>query len=388
MPGFLIRKFIKNHENTSDARVRESYITLVCVCGLFFNMLLFSLKLLAGILSGSLTVMADAFNNLSDFVSVGVTLVFSMIARQPADNRHPYGHGRMEYLATIVTSVVIIVVAIEFFKISIDRIISPQPVETTAVTVGILLFSILVKLYMQRIYKKTANLIDSGALIAAALDSASDVIVTSVALIGIIASRFTAIPVDGYTGLLVSVFILKGGVDIARDTLDNLLGGKQDESIVAKIEERLNACEGILSVHDILLHSYGPGRIMGNAHAEVSKDSDLVEIHRIIDRAERGIESELGVSISVHIDPVDNTGEAAIQLHESIISIALKINPCITLHDFHIYEIENGKTKLCFDLLCPYNLEMTEDYLINEVERQIEASLPDCTADIRIDRRE
>jgi len=379
MPLFLIRRFIKDHKDTSDAKVRQSYIMLACACGLFFNLLLFSLKLIAGRLSDSLTVTADAFNNLSDFVAVGTTLVFSIFARQPADDRHPYGHGRMEYLAAMATSVMIVEVAIEFFKSSIKRIVSPRPVETAAFAVGILIFSMLVKLYMRRIYKKTAALINSDALTAAAADSASDVVVSSVALIGIVAARFTDVPVDGYTGLLVSLFILKSGIGIARNTLDDLLGGKQDERLVAEIERRLTDCEGVLSVHDIMLHSYGPGRIIGNAHAE---------IHRTIDRAERSIESELGVSLSVHIDPVDNISESARRLHETVVSITLDIDPRITLHDFHIYDSEGSKTRLCFDLLCPYDLEMTEEYLKNEVERRVEDRIPGCTADIKIDRGE
>ncbi len=370
MTKFLVRTFIKNHENVNDIRVREKYGTLSSVVGIICNILLFLLKYIMGTLSNSIAVVSDAFNNLSDSASCIVTLLGYKMAAKPADKDHPFGHGRMEYLTSLIIAAVILVMGIELLKNSITKILTPEEVEFRVIVLISLILSIAVKLWMSCFNTTLGKKISSSVMLATAKDSRSDVVATAATVVALICSLFTDLPIDGIMGVIVSVFILKAGVEIIKDTVDELLGKPADAEITAQIRDIICCDERIIGVHDMIIHSYGPGNMIGSCHAEVRSDEDFVAAHDLIDRVEHEIHKQLKIAMTIHMDPIEVDNEQINACRKLVSEIISDIDERLKFHDFRIV---TGDThiNLIFDLVVPYEIKQEND----ELKRKIDEAL-------------
>jgi cation diffusion facilitator family transporter len=353
MAELLIKLFIKNPSDTRSQRGREAYGILSGIVGVCLNVILCALKFMIGLLSGSIAIQADAVINLSDVGSSVVTLIGFKAAGKPADREHPFGHARMEYVSALIVSFLILVVGFELGKESVLKIIDPTPVKFSVAAMIVLTTSILTKLWMGLFNTKIGRLIDSGTMRAAALDSVSDMISTGAILVSTIIGYFTRINIDGWMGAVVAVFVLYAGFRLLRDTVSPLMGEAPDKKLVREIGEKLLSYDGINGLHDLAVHSYGPGRVIVTVHAEVSADADLLDIHETIDRAEREIGKSLGLLLTVHLDPFSADDENTAAIREEVRSILRDIDPSFSFHDFRIKKGEH-QTDMIFDLVVPY----------------------------------
>ena len=331
MINLLVKIFVKNPEDIKNSAVRQSYGVLSGGVGICCNILLFCFKFLAGILTGAVSVAADAFNNLSDAGSSVITLVGFKMAGKPADNDHPFGHGRIEYISGLAVAVAIIVMGVELLRQSFDRILHPEAMAFSLLSVIILVGSILVKMWMAYFNYGLGKKIDSAAMKATATDSLSDCITTSVVLISVFVEFFTGFNIDGYAGAVVALFVLYAGYQAAKDTLAPLLGQAPDPELVADIERVVMEESGIIGIHDMIIHVYGPGRVFASLHAEVPYSMDILHAHDIIDLAESRVKDELGIEISIHMDPIVDDDEHIQQLKSQVIGIARAIDEGITI---------------------------------------------------------
>ena len=367
LTDLLLRRFVRDHENTSDPAVRESYGALSGAVGIALNLMVSCAKFGAGMLTGAVSVTADAFNNLSDAASSVVTLIGFHLAGQEPDRDHPFGHGRAEYLAGLAVSVLILLVALELGKSSIEKILHPAAVEFSWISAGVLTVSILVKLWMGRFYGVLGKRIGSPAMAAAAADSRSDAAATAAVLAGLIFNGFSRWNIDGWIGLLVAVFILKAGIGAMKDTLDPLLGQPPSEELVKGIEHSLLSYPQITGIHDLVVHDYGPGRQMMSVHAEVDAGADLLEIHDVIDRAERELKSRFHLEAVIHMDPVAADDPKTARLRERTEELVKTIDPAATIHDFRV-TAGPLHTNLIFDMLVPYSLKATDRELRERIQ--------------------
>ncbi len=305
MIKLIIKRFIKNYEDIDDAKVREEYTVLSGIVGIINNLLLFLIKLIIGILINSIAVISDAFNNLTDMGTSIVTIFGAKLSNMPPDKEHPYGHGRFEYIASLVVSFIIFAVGLQLLRTSFNKVINPEKVDFYWISIIILIASISIKLWMYSYNKYIGKLIDSSISRAIASDSLNDVLSTSAVVIGTIVGNYVAFPVDGVLGLLISIIIIYTAFTIAKDSVDLILGPAPDHQTIEKINSIVLAGDGIKGCHDLIVHDYGPGRISASIHAEVSRDADIVEIHREIDRIEKRIKENLGIDIVIHMDPIE-----------------------------------------------------------------------------------
>ncbi len=370
MVTLLANLFIKDKEDVKNPKVRQSYGMLCGIVGIFLNLLLFVGKFLAGVLSRSISITADAFNNLSDAASSVVTLVGFKMAGAGPDVQHPYGHGRMEYIAGFIVSGAIIVMAFELIKSSIEKIINPAPVEYSILSAGILLASIFVKMYMAFYNRRIGKKLDSATMRAAATDSLSDTCATAVVLLGIFVGKYTGIQIDGWCGVLVGVFIFYAGITAAKDTLDPLLGQPPKKEFVTQIEEIVLSHKEICGVHDLLVHDYGPGRCMISLHAEVPAEGDIIKLHEVVDDAEMQLQEELNCAAVIHMDPVVTKDTYILELKGRIERLIEEIDVIITMHDFRVVPGQNH-TKLIFDVVVPYEYSLSDEELENMIKRRI-----------------
>ncbi|MDO4745312.1 MAG: cation diffusion facilitator family transporter [Bacillota bacterium] len=350
MGKVLFKLFIKNHENTSDPKVREGYGKLAGITGIISNLLLCIIKISIGIFSKSIAIIADGINNLADASSSMITLVGFKLAAAPEDKDHPYGHARIEYLAGLFVSVFIIVIGLRLLTTSIDKIIHPEPVVFSIVTVVILIVAILIKLWQAAFYREAGRRIDSVALTATATDSRNDVISTTAVLISLLIGHLTGYSIDGYMGCLVALFITWSGIQLVKETSSPLLGEAPDDETVKSILTIIRKEPGILGVHDLMVHNYGPGKVFASAHVEVDADGDLMESHDMIDNIERLVSESLKIHFVVHMDPV-KVNDPVINKMRSIIMRALDpITGVESLHDFRIVPGPTH-TNLIFDVV-------------------------------------
>ena len=326
MTAWLIRTFIKNAENTQDRRVRAAYGVLGSCTGIIVNVVLSVAKLLLGLLTGSLAVTADAINNLSDAAGSIMSLITVKLADKPVDKEHPFGHGRMEYIGALAVGVLIVIAGVQLLREGINAIITPPELKVSALVFVLLAASILAKLWLFVYYRKIAKTIDSSTLAAASKDSLSDVAATSAVVLSVFLQFAFGWHIDGYMSVLVALFVLKTGVDVCRDTIDRLLGEKPDPELTKAIRERLLSYDGILGVHDLVVHDYGPGRRIASAHVEVSATGDIVAVHELIDRAEREVEEELHLTICIHMDPIvtDDADTIAKKLRKAVTDLSAR----------------------------------------------------------------
>ena len=363
----MIRLFIKQRDDTASVEGRSRYGLLGSITGILCNLLLFALKLLVGLLSGSVSIMADAFNNLSDLGSSLITMIGFKMSSKPADREHPFGHGRIEYITGFVVAITIIYVGIELARSSIDKIIHPEPMTFHLVTVMILAASILIKLWMFAFYRKLGRIIGSASLRASSMDSFSDMISTSAVLAALMISYFFNINLDPYMGLLVALFILYSGVTVVRDTLNPLLGQQPAPELIQAISDHVLSYEGVVGIHDMVVHDYGPGRRFVSVHAEVPANVDVQISHDIIDCCERDAEHQLGIEMVVHMDPIVTDNEIVDSVHAEVSATVQSIDPYLSIHDFRMVEGDTH-TNLIFDLVVPPGFALPDEELIRRIQ--------------------
>lgn len=355
MIKFLIKMFIPDFKNTEDSAVREKYSVLSGVLGICCNVLLFAVKLIIGLIVNSIAVISDAFNNLADIGTSLVSIVSVKLSNKHPDRDHPFGHGRAEYIASLVVSFLIVMVGIELLKTSFGKILNPTPMSFNLLTVVFLVLSVLVKVWMFSYNRYMGKAINSSILKATAHDSLSDCISTSAVIISLILSHFIPnIPFDGIIGMIVSVIILYAGFCIAKDVINLLLGAPPSPELIQNITDRLMETEEIVGVHDLIVHDYGPGRVIASVHAEVSDKCDIVKAHEAIDAAEVRIQNDMGIILVIHMDPVTTDNEFVDGLKAMATDIVKEYNADYTIHDFRITDGEN-RINMIFDMTVPFD---------------------------------
>ena len=370
MISFLSRIFIKDYRNYQSPKVRQAYGTLCGIAGIFFNLLLFAGKWLAGTLSGSIAITADAFNNLSDAGSSVITLIGFLLSGQKPDTEHPFGHGRMEYISGLFVAVAILIMGFELVKSSVEKLMHPEPIESSPLILGILAVSILVKLYMCFYNRSIGKKINSSAMLATSNDSLSDTLSTFLVLAATVISQLTGVILDGWFGVLVGLFIFYTGITTIRDTMNPLLGEPPKKEFVNEIEEIVKSHPRVHGVHDLIVHDYGPGRVMISLHAEVSADENLLVLHDEIDHIERELQQKLECSATIHMDPIVTDDEEVTLLRDQVIQIAKSLDPTLSIHDFRIIK-GPSHTSLVFDVAVPFACPMTDVEVANNIKKQI-----------------
>ena len=355
---------------------KRSIYGMVCgFVGIFFNIILFVGKLLAGIITSSISITADALNNLSDAGSSIVTLAGFKLAAQKPDSKHPYGHGRIEYLAGLAVAAVILIMGFELFRDSTGKVLHPQDTEFSYVVIFILLASILVKCYMAYYNYSIGKEIDSAAVRAAAMDSMSDCIATGAVLVTTVLNHMYGWQLDGYCGILVSLFIMYSGIQAARDSVDPLLGIEPDEEFLQQIEDiSLSFDENIVGIHDLMVHDYGPGRKIISLHAEVPADSNMIQIHDVIDNLEKKLSKDLGCMATIHMDPVAVNDPEVRELKHKVAYLAKEVLDAITIHDFRVVKGDTH-TNLIFDMVVPFSCKCTDREMADMVADKIKEKL-------------
>lgn len=353
MVDFFVHKFVKDYENTENAQVRTSYGVMASVTGIFCNILLFAGKLTVGLVLHSVSVMADAFNNLSDAASSVVGFVGVKMASKPADQDHPFGHGRIEYIAALIVSFLVIEVGLSFLKTAIGKIREPEELAFHAVSILILLASIGVKLWMAYFNRKLGKRIHSNVMLAAAADAMGDAVTTSAAIFSLLFWRFTGINIDGFVGVAVALVVMWAGVGIAKDTLEPLIGEAVDPDLYRQIMEFVESYDGILGSHDLIVHNYGPTRSLASIHAEVPNDVSIEASHEIIDRIERAAAKRLGIFLVIHMDPVEVRDDRVAIIRDKVTAVLKEVDERLTLHDFRMVDGEQ-QINLIFDVVVPH----------------------------------
>lgn len=371
MTDFLIKKFIKNPDNIEDSKVRQSYGSLSSGVGLVCNILLFLIKYVMGTLSGSISIISDAFNNLSDSGGCIVTFLGYKMASKPADKDHPFGHGRVEYLTSLILSAIIVIVGFELFRSSAGKIMNPEPVKFSIIVLLSLIISICVKLWLSVFNMKLGKKINSGVMTATAEDSRNDVIATSATVIALISSIFTDFPIDGIMGVIVSLFILKTGFDIIRDTVDELIGKPVQPEIIEKIKNSIISDSDIIDIHDLVIHNYGVTKMIGSCHIEIRSNMSFQDVHEIADRTERRIYSELNIMMTIHTDPVDIDDEQTKKCKAVVKDIVSSMNQGFSIHDFRMVSCENYKN-LIFDITVPYECKISNEKIQHFIDKKLE----------------
>lgn len=370
MITFLSSLFLKNHKDYHNPVVRQAYGILCGSVGIGLNILLFLGKWIAGLLSGSIAITADAFNNLSDAGSSIITLIGFKLSGQKPDPEHPFGHGRMEYISGLFVSIAILIMGFELMKSSVEKIFHPEPIESSPLILTILAASILVKVYMAFYNRSIGKKIGSTTMKATAMDSLSDTVSTFLVLLATIVSQLTGWILDGWFGILVGIFIFYTGIQTLKDTIDPLLGQPPQKELVKKIEEIVTAHPVIYGIHDLIVHDYGPGRLMISLHAEVDSNGDLLKLHDEIDNIESELQKTLNCAATIHMDPIVTDNQEVVDVRESVQKILSTLSDNISMHDFRMVEGPTH-TNLIFDVVIPYDCKYTEVEVIQKVKEEV-----------------
>lgn len=382
----ILRRLIPHCQDTHDPIVRERYGLLAGGVGLGLNLLLFAAKLLAGVLTGAISVTADAFNNLSDAGSSIITLIGFKMAGQKPDPTHPFGHGRIEYIAGLLVSLVILLMGAELLKSSVTKIFHPEELAFSPIAIGILAVSILVKCYMFLYNRSLGKKLDSAAMTATATDSLSDTVATSAVLAATLIAHFTGVKIDGWCGVLVGLFICYAGYSAARDTISPLLGQAPDKEFVMQINNIVMSHEGILGIHDLIVHNYGPGRILISLHAEVPADGDILTLHDKIDTIEHELGDILNCHAVIHMDPICTKDEETSRLRVLVKGYLKEISETLSMHDFRIVAGPTH-TNLIFDVVTPYDFPIADNDLAKQIQERIRRDNPNYFAVIEVDKQ-
>ena len=385
MTGFLVRLFVKDFERIDDTRVRTAYGILASVVGIFCNVLLFGVKVLIGTVMGSIAVVADAFNNLSDAFSSIISFVGVKLASRPADKEHPFGHGRYEYIAAFIVACMVIEVGFTFVKSAFDKILHPESLTFSLISVIILCLSILVKLWLGMFNRTLGKRINSTVMKATAADAMGDVLTTSATIASILIYRIFNWNVDGFVGLIVAVVVVLAGVGIARDTIRPLLGESSDPEIYQMVKDKVESYDGIVGTHDLIVHNYGPTRSMATIHAEVPNNVNIEVSHELIDRIERDVTRETGIFLVIHMDPVDVDDAFVCEWRNQVYDVVREMDEHVSAHDFRLV---NGKDQinLIFDIVVPYsyNNEKTHTF-VTDLQNKIQEIDKRCQCVITVD---
>jgi cation diffusion facilitator family transporter len=370
MTNFLIRIFIKQPDDTDSPKTRAVYGTLSSFVGIFCNIILFIAKYIVGTLSNSISIISDAFNNLSDSASCIITLFGYKISSKPADKDHPFGHGRMEYLTSLIISAIIVFVGLELFKGSLQKLLNPEEVKFSIAALVSLIISIGIKLWLSLFNTTLGKKINSVVMLATAKDSRNDVITTISALIALVFSIFSDLPLDALMGIFVSLFILKSGYEIIKDTVDELLGKPASPETTSKLYSMILKNEKIIGVHDMIVHSYGPSCTIASCHVEVKATENFVAVHELVDKIERDVLNEMNILLTIHMDPIDTDDENVQECKNMILEIIGNIDNALHIHDFRIVSGEMH-TNLIFDLVVPYKTKYSSDEIKTMIDDRL-----------------
>jgi cation diffusion facilitator family transporter len=370
MTDLLIRLFVKDYENTSSFQTRESYGKFAGIMGIISNLLLFIIKITVGTLFSSISITADAVNNLSDSSSSLITMMGFKISEKPADSEHPYGHARMEYISGLIISFIILFLGMELIKSSIDKIINPQAAEFSIISIVVLVIAILIKLWQCLFYQRVGKRINSTTLIASSVDSQNDILATSAVLIAAIFTHLTGFNLDGWMGVVVAAIIMVSGVRLIMDTMSPLLGTAPTKELVDSIYKKILSYDNIIGLHDLNVHSYGAGKCFASVHCEVAAEQDIMISHDIIDNIERDFLKEQGIHLVVHLDPVVTSDTKTNELKAKVEELIGKISPEIGMHDFRVvWGVTHSN--LIFDVIVPFGFQWGDDELIRMISHKI-----------------
>ena len=382
----IIKKFIKDSENVENEEVRNKYGTVAGIVGIVSNLLLFILKFSIGFLSGSIAITADAFNNFTDMASSAITMIGFKLASMPADEEHPFGHGRLEYLSALVVAFMVMFVGIKFVQTSFERIMNPVAVQFSLIPFILLLCSMVVKFWLGRFNKIVGEKIDSSALKAVAVDAMGDVFTSGCVVLSYLIAKFTAFPLDGYVGIVVSLIILYAGFSLIKETVSPLLGEAPDAEMVDAIVNGLLEYNIISGVHDLIIHNYGVGRCIASVHAEVPCNIDIMEIHEVIDDAEKELSKKLNIHLVIHMDPIAVEDEDYIQTRTELARIIARNEKIESMHDLRIVG-KGDKKNLVFDVVVDGDLSHSEEEeLKNWVNDEIQKIHPNYNCVILVDK--
>ncbi|MDD2494711.1 MAG: cation diffusion facilitator family transporter [Tissierellia bacterium] len=370
MTNILIKKFIKNYEDVKNSSVREAYGKLGSIVGIIVNIILSFSKISIGTIFNSIAITADGVNNLSDASSSIITYIGFKLSGMPADKNHPFGHARFEYLSGLIVSFAIIILGVELIKTSFDKIINPVEIDYSILMIIVLIFSIVVKIWLSHFYKILGERISSSTMIATSLDSRNDVIATSVVLVSIMIAKFTGLKIDGFMGILVALFIIYSGIDILRDILNPILGELPDEDFIKTIEYKILGYDGVINIHDLVVHNYGPGNNFATVHVEVDAKEDILKSHDLIDNIERDFAKELDINLVIHLDPIITDDKEINHLRNMTNKKILSIDERLSIHDFRVVK-GNTHTNLIFDVLVPVDYDIKSIDLVDKIEKLI-----------------
>ena len=370
MTGLLIRLFVSNHRDTQDPQVRTAYGKLSGWVGIMCNLLLCAGKFIAGLISGSVSIIADAANNLSDASSSIISLLGFKLSEKSADEEHPYGHARYEYLSGFIIAVMVAVIGFQLAKSSVEKIISPSPVQFSWISVAILTASILVKFWMMLFNRKVGGLINSSSLKATAIDSRNDCISTLAVLAAALISHFTSVELDGWMGLVVAIFILLSSIGLLREALSPLLGKAPDPELAEQIRQKILSYDGVLGTHDLMVHDYGPNRMFASVHVEMAAENDVLESHDVIDNIERDFLKD-GLNLVIHFDPIITADPTVEDLRHEIANLVASIDPSLTIHDLRIVP-GSTHTNVIFDCVVPRNFPMSDGQLKGRISHLVQ----------------
>lgn len=384
MTDFLIRLFVGKNKDVQDVKVRGRYASIAGFTGILMNVLLFVGKLVLGIIAGSVAIIADAFNNISDAGSSVVTLIGFRLAAKPVDKEHPLGHGRIEYVSGFIVDMLIILVGFELLTSSVDKIMNPSLPDVGTVTLVLLGAAILVKLWLFFFYRKIGNTINSSSIQASAFDSLSDCVATSLVLVSALVARVWGVGIDGWAGILVAAFIIFTGVKAAKETIDLLLGSPPDPAFIEGIYEFVKAYPQVIGIHDVMVHDYGPGRQIVSFHAEVSADSDINIAHEEVDKLERDMNEKFGCIVTVHLDPIVTNDPLVNEMRAVAENAAKAVDSAFTIHDFRM-TVGETNVNLIFDLVLPADCKTPAKEAESLVTEAIQAKRPNSFCVIRVE---
>lgn len=371
MTEFLVKLFVKDNKNIGNAKVRTAYGILSSLVGIACNIILCTVKIIIGLIINSISVMADGFNNLSDAASSVISLIGVKLAGRPADKEHPFGHGRFEYISAFTVAFLILQVGFSLLKSSFQKVLHPEELSFNPVLTGILCLSILMKLWMMLFNRKLGRRINSTVMIATSADSGNDVIVTAATIISTVIAGLTGLKIDGYMGILVSLFVMLSGFKIAKETLEPLLGQAVERDVYVKVTEMVESYEGIVGTHDLIIHNYGPTHRMATIHVEVPNNMDFEKAHETIDQIERDMLEKLDIFLVIHMDPIEVNNETVLEKKEMVLKVIKQLEEKATVHDFRVVNGEHH-INLIFDLVLPYSYTKSEEQkLMAKIEEEV-----------------
>ncbi len=385
MTKLLIKLFIKDSENTSDEKVRAKYGVLSGIVGIVLNVILSVFKMIFGAITRSVSIIADGANNIFDAVSSIISLIGFKISGKPADDEHPFGHGRIEYVSALTLAFIILIMGFELIKSSVDKFTNPETVIFSVPAVIVLVFSILAKIWLAAFNKTVGKKINSVAVNAVVADSIGDIAATTCSLIALVASKFTTLPVDAVMGIIVALVVVYAGIGIIKDTLGPLLGEPPAKEIVDELEKLVMSYDGIIGIHDLVLHCYGHSKVIGSLHAEVPSNVDIMHSHDTIDLIERDVKEKLGIEISIHMDPILMNDPLTDELRELTAKVLSEISSEITFHDFRVVTGQTH-TNLIFDIVVPRASLLKDDEIKSLIDKKIKEENSNYFTVINIDR--